>query len=247
MSAFARAGPRPAGEHRLPVPSGACRKLRAMRTRIKFCGMTDPDDLRDAASLGVDAVGFVFYPKSPRHVEAGDASQLRRLLPSWVRAVGLFVDAEPEQVRAIAQRVGLDVLQFHGDQAVQDCRASAAPGVPWWRAVRMRSPHDLLESFGSFGDAEALLVDSFSQAYGGSGTRFDWSWIPAARPLPLVLSGGLNADNVGEAIAAVRPTAVDVSSGIQSDDDPRRKSRARMERFVARVLQSDANLCQTPT
>jgi phosphoribosylanthranilate isomerase len=217
-----------------------------MRTRIKFCGLTDADDLRDAVALGVDAVGFVFYPKSPRFVQAAEAARLRRLLPSWVRAVGLFVNEQPAQLRDTAERVGLDVVQFHGDESPAQCLELAPPGTQWWRAVRMRSQDDLLNSFVSFGNAEALLLDSFSQAYGGSGQGFDWSWIPPARPLPLVLSGGLNPDNVGDAIAAVRPTAVDVSSGIQSDD-PRRKARARMERFVARVLQSDANLCQTPT
>jgi phosphoribosylanthranilate isomerase len=110
----------------------------------------------------------------------------------------------------------------------------------------MRSAGVLLESFDRFGQAEALLLDSFSQGYGGSGTGFDWSWIPAVRPVPVILSGGLTPDNVADAIAAVRPAAVDVSSGIQSDD-PRRKALARMERFVAEVLRADAKLCQTST
>jgi phosphoribosylanthranilate isomerase len=215
-----------------------------MRTRIKFCGFTDAGDLRDAAALGVDAIGLVFYPRSPRCVDLDTAAALRRSLPSWVAAVGLFVDQEPESVLDTARRVGLDVLQFHGDETPGQCRASTPGGLRWWRAVRMQSAGDLLESLDRFGEAEALLLDSFSKGYGGSGTRFDWSWVPASRPLPIVLSGGLDPDNVGEAIAAVRPTAVDVSSGIQSDD-PRRKARARMERFVARVLQADANMCQT--
>jgi phosphoribosylanthranilate isomerase len=219
-----------------------------MRTRIKFCGLTNPGDLRDAASLGVDAVGFVFYRPSPRHVDVDSAAALRRLLPSWTTAVGLFVDAAPAQVQQTAARVGLDVIQFHGNESPEQCLESALGGAPggaqplprrWWRAVRMRSPEVLLESFDRFGAAEALLLDSFSQGYGGSGAGFDWSWIPSARPLPVVLSGGLNPDNVAEAIAAVRPLAVDVSSGIQSDD-PRRKAAARMERFVAEVLRADA-------
>ena len=217
-----------------------------MRTRIKFCGFTDAGDLRNAAALGIDAAGFVFYPKSPRYVNPDHAAGLRRALPSWVSAVGLFVDAEPAEVRQVAARVGLDVIQFHGDESPGACLASVPDGLDWWRAVRMRSPAVLLESFDRFGQAEALLLDSFSQAYGGSGTGFDWSWIPAERPLPLVLSGGLTPDTVAEAIATVRPVAVDVSSGIQSDD-PRRKALARMERFVAEVLRADANLCQTAT
>jgi len=222
----------------------AAGKLLAMRTRIKFCGFTDADDLRDAAVLGVDAVGFVFYPKSPRYVDPAAAAALRRALPSWVSAVGLFVDAEPDLVRETAGSVGLDVVQFHGDESAQRCASSSPAGVRWWRAVRMRSAADLLESFESFGEAEALLLDSYSHGYGGSGAGFDWSWVPRRRPLPIVLSGGLGPDNVADAIAAVRPAAVDVSSGIQSDD-PRRKAHARMERFVAEVLRADAKACQT--
>lgn len=217
-----------------------------MRTRIKFCGFTDAGDLRDAASLGIDAAGFVFYPKSTRHVDEDAAAALRRTLPSWVSAVGLFVNAEPGEVRRIASRVGLDVIQFHGDESPERCRESVPDGLAWWRAVRMRSAGVLLESFDRFGQAEALLLDSFSQGYGGSGTGFDWSWIPAVRQVPVILSGGLTPDNVADAIAAVRPAAVDVSSGIQSDD-PRRKALARMERFVAEVLRADAKLCQTST
>jgi len=217
-----------------------------MRTRIKFCGFTDARDLRDAAALGVDAAGFVFYSKSPRHVDEDAAAALRRGLPSWVSAVGLFVNAEPAEVRRVAGRVGLDVIQFHGDESPEQCLASAPEGLAWWRAVRMRSAGVLLESFDRFGQAEALLLDSYSQGYGGSGAGFDWSWVPKVRPVPVVLSGGLTPDNVAEAVAAVRPAAVDVSSGIQSDD-PRRKALARMERFVAEVLRADAKLCQTPT
>ncbi len=230
-----------------------------MRTRIKFCGLTDAGDLRHAATLGVDAVGFVFYPPSPRHVDLDTAVALRRLLPSWIMAVGLFVDAAPAQVRETAARVGLDLIQFHGDESPEQCAQSTLPiasahaepdagqaSLPWWRAVRMRSPELLLESFDRFAAADALLLDSFSQAYGGSGTGFDWSWVPPVRPLPIVLSGGLSAENVAAAIAAVRPIGVDVSSGIQSDD-PRRKAAARMERFVAEVLRADVNACRTST
>lgn len=239
---------------RAPALAG---RLYAMRTRIKFCGITRADDLRDAAALGVDAVGFVFYRPSPRHVETDAARALRRLLPSWVKAVGLFVDSPAEEVREAVGRVGLDVIQFHGDESPEQCASSAARTsvapleadetqgpTRWWRAVRMRSPNVLLESFDRFSAAEALLLDSFSRGYGGSGTGFDWSWIPPVRPLSIVLSGGLSPDNVAAAIAAVRPTAVDVSSGIQSHD-PRRKSAARMERFVAEVLRADAKASRT--
>jgi len=218
------------------------------RTRIKFCGIVDPRDARDAAALGVDAIGLVFYPKSPRAIDLARAAGIRRALPSYVAAVGLFVDAPPEEVRRIAGAVGLDALQFHGNETVDRCEASTPAGVRWWRAVRMRGEGDLLESFVCFSRAEALLLDSFSPAYGGSGTAFPWSWIPSHRPLPIVLSGGLSPENVADAIAQVRPRGVDVSTGIQADaadgtpcGEPRRKSVQRMERFIAEVLRADAS------
>jgi phosphoribosylanthranilate isomerase len=166
-----------------------------------------------------------------------EARVLRRRLPSWVAAVGLFVNATESRVATCAREVGLDVLQFHGDEGAECCAASAQ-GMPWWRAVRMRAQGDLLKSSDAFSGAEALLVDSFSAAYGGSGERFDWSWIPAQRPLPLVLSGGLDAESVGDGIRQVRPSAVDVSSGIQGAN-AREKSIQRMEAFVAAVLHTD--------
>ncbi|MGD9945534.1 MAG: phosphoribosylanthranilate isomerase [Burkholderiaceae bacterium] len=221
-----------------------------MRTRIKFCGLVRPDDVRTAVALGVDAIGFVFYPKSPRYLELAQAAELRRLLPSYVAAVGLFVDAPGEAIAATARAAGLDVIQYHGDEPPAQCERDLPPGLAYWRAVRVRSEADLLESFACFGGgrsgaapgAEALLLDSFSAGYGGSGAGFDWSWIPAQPALPIVLSGGLSPDSVGEAIRRVRPMMVDVSSGIQAGDppDPRAKSRQRMERFVAEVLRADA-------
>lgn len=214
-----------------------------MRTRIKFCGLVRPDDVRTAVALGVDAVGFVFYPQSPRLLDPVQAAGLRRLLPSYVAAVGLFVNAPEGSVRRVAGAVGLDAIQFHGDETPRDCEYERPAGLPYWRAVRIRDRGDLLESFSRFGSAEALLLDSYSAGYGGSGEGFDWSWIPAERPMPIVLSGGLSDGTVGAAIARVRPAMVDVSSGIQLDGpqaDPRAKSRERMERFVAAVLRADS-------
>ena len=219
------------------------------RTRVKFCGLVAVRDARDAVALGVDAIGLVFYPRSPRALDLAHAAGIRRTLPSYVAAIGLFVDAPPDQVRRVAGAVGLDALQFHGNESPDECEASTPAGVRWWRAVRMRTEVDLLESFVCFEHAEALLLDSFSPAYGGSGTAFDWSLIPAHRPRPIVLSGGLSPDNVADAIVQVRPDAVDVSSGIQADaadgtsrGEPRRKSLQRMERFMAEVLRADAAL-----
>lgn len=218
-----------------------------MRTRIKFCGMVRAIDIDAAVALGVDAVGFVFYPKSPRLLAPADARALRRRLPSFVAAVGLFVDAPAEALRETVATVGLDVVQFHGSETPEQCR-SAAGSVPFWRAVRMRARGDLLESASLFGSAEALLADSYSEGFGGSGRGFDWTWVPPPdeRRFRLVLSGGLQADTVGEAIASVAPAVVDVSSGIQGED-PRTKELAKMERFVAAVIGADARMAARGT
>ena len=212
-----------------------------MRTRIKFCGLVRDEDVDAAVALGADAVGFVFYPRSPRYVAVADALRMRRRLPSWVSAVGLFVNEAPFRVAEMAAQAGLDVVQFHGDESPEDCASACAGRLPYWRAVRMRGPGDLLESADRFGAAEALLLDAFSDSYGGTGKRFDWSWIPQGFSRPLILSGGLGPESVGDAIVRVRPTGVDVSSGIQGAD-PRTKDKALMERFVAAVVAADASL-----
>ncbi len=215
------------------------------RTRIKFCGLVRPADVDVAVALGVDAVGFVFYERSPRALSVDEARALRHRLPSWVRAVGLFVNASPDRVREARSTLGLDVIQFHGDEDPAACRDAARGGF-WWRAVRMRGPDDLLKSSVDFPGAEALLVDSFHAGYGGSGVSFDWGWTAQGRDRPLILSGGLDAATVGQAIERVRPFAVDVSSGIQGSD-PRVKDPRKMESFVQEVLRVDALRAQLPT
>lgn len=210
-----------------------------MRTRVKFCGLVRDEDVDTAVSLGVDAVGFVFYAKSPRALTIEAARALRRRLPSYVCAVGLFVNEAPAAVNAAVASVGLDVLQFHGDETPQACDIACPSGVAYWRAVRMKGANDLLESARLFPQAEALLLDAYSEAYGGAGRRFDWSWAGVQVSAPLILSGGLDAETVGAGIAAVRPMAVDVSSGIQGDD-PRSKDTKRMEQFMAAVIAADA-------
>ncbi|HVL58719.1 MAG TPA: phosphoribosylanthranilate isomerase [Burkholderiaceae bacterium] len=207
-----------------------------MRTRVKFCGLTHGDDVDAAVALGVDAVGFVFYGPSPRCVQPHEAAELRRRLPSFVAAVGLFVNEDPRRVAETVRQAGLDVVQFHGDERDDAC---ARAGVPYWKAVRMRARSDLLESAGSFPGAECLLLDAYSEGYGGSGRQFDWRWIPRELPARLILSGGLDADSVAGAIATVRPFGVDVSTGIQGAT-PRRKDLDRMQRFMAAVLSADA-------
>lgn len=228
-----------------------------MRTRVKFCGLVDPADLEIAVDLGVDAVGFVLWPRSSRAVTPAQALALRRRLPSWVLAVGLVVNARPPELAAVVREIGLDVVQFHGDESPEDCRLAS---IPWWRAVRMRSADDLAQAVAQYPDAEALVLDAFSDGYGGSGHSFDWNWVSPSGPqsaarmdeLPQaqvpagpvrILSGGLHPGNVREAIGRVRPSWVDVSSGIQVEGEPRRKSRLRMEDFLSEVQAAD---CAVP-
>ena len=214
-----------------------------MRTRIKFCGLVRSEDVDAAVALGADAVGLVFYPRSPRALDTDEARRLRRRLPSFVRAVGLFVNDPPERIARVAHEVGLDVLQLHGDESPDACAEAAreAGDLPWWRAVRMRSPGDLIESRVAYAGAECLLLDAWSEGYGGSGHGFDWSWIApqAVGSTRCILSGGLGAEVVAEAIERVAPFAVDVSTGIQGAS-PREKDAAKMERFVAAVAAADA-------
>jgi phosphoribosylanthranilate isomerase len=191
----------------------------------------------------------VFYPKSPRYVALEEAIALRRCIPSYVACVGLFVNEDPELVRRYRGKLGLDIVQFHGDETMADIHqatlslnASADPAetmnTPFWRALRVKPESDLLELGATFAQAEALLLDAYSEAFGGTGQKFDWSLARALPPERVVLSGGLDAESVGEAIAGLGPFAVDVSSGIQADN-ARVKSAARMEQFVAAVQRAD--------
>ncbi len=204
------------------------------RTRIKICGLTRPQDVRTAVDCGADAIGFVFYPPSPRAVDIEQAAELVALLPPFVTAVGLFVNATPAEIDAVLARVPLQLLQFHGDEAESDC---ARYGRPWIKAARMRPGVDLLE-FSSFHPrASGILVDAFVEGYGGGGRTFDWSLIPEGFGRPLVLSGGLDADNVAEAVRRVRPWAVDVSSGVESAKGI--KDAAKIAAFIAGVRHAD--------
>lgn len=211
-----------------------------MRTRIKFCGLVRPADVDSAVAVGADLIGFVFYPRSPRVVDVEAAAALRARLPSYVGAVGLFVNEVPARVGQIAMAVGLDLLQFHGNETAEHCaQAARRARRPWWRAVRIGPQTDLLESLADAGDAEAVLLDTDTAAYGGSGTTFDWSLVTADLDRPVVLAGGLAPETVGAGIERFAPVAVDVSSGIQGAD-PRTKDAAKMARFVAAVMLADS-------
>lgn len=185
-----------------------------MNTRVKICGITRVQDALDAVRLGADAIGLVFYPDSPRAIGAAQAAAIVAALPPFVTAVGLFVNAQPGAVRDILAQVPLDLLQFHGDEAPEFC---VQFGRPYLKALRVRAGVDLLQCAHDFHGARGLLLDAYVEGMrGGTGATFDWTLIPESLPLPIVLSGGLDAGNVGAAIRAVRPWAVDVSSGVES-------------------------------
>ncbi len=214
------------------------------RTRIKLCGLSKTDDVRLAVDLGADAVGFVFYPPSARSVSVAQAAELTRYVPTLVSSVGLFVNATPEWIREVTAEVPLTLLQFHGDETPAQCAELAAiVGLPYWRAVCVgpdATAGDLLESSLQYAAAHGILLDALVEGFGGGGKVFDWSVIPTDLGHRAVLSGGLNAQNVSEAIRRMRPFAVDVSSGIEVPGAKGVKDPARMAAFVRAVRAADA-------
>ena len=212
-----------------------------MRTRIKVCGLTREADVDAAVQAGADAIGFVLYDKSPRHVAPARAAALARRLPPFVTPVLLLVNATPALLQQALAAVPQALLQFHGDESPAQCEA---PGRPYLRAARMAPGFDLLNFGLRFRSAQALLLDAHVDGYGGGGKAFDWSLIPPSVPLPVVLSGGLNAANVIEGVLRVRPWAVDVSSGVESAKGI--KDAQALRRFCDAVRAADARATATP-
>jgi phosphoribosylanthranilate isomerase len=208
-------------------------------TRIKICGLTREADVDAAVAAGADAIGFVLWPGSARHVAPARAAELAQRLPPFVSPVLLFVNATPAEVRAATDLIPLAQLQFHGDETPVLCEAAAA-GRPYVRAARMAPGFDLLDFAARYSTAAALLLDAHVEGYGGAGKVFDWSLLPKSVPLPLVLSGGLHPANVIDGILRVRPFAVDVSSGVESAKGI--KDAQAMRQFCRAVRQADAQL-----
>ncbi|MCL5040954.1 MAG: phosphoribosylanthranilate isomerase [Gammaproteobacteria bacterium] len=205
--------------------------MTVMSVRIKICGITRVEDALAAAEAGADAIGLVFYPPSPRAVSAEQAADIVRALPPFVTTVGLFVDAEADDVRRVLRQVPLDLLQFHGDEPAAYCRQFQRP---WMKALRVRPGDDLNQLAARWPDAAGILLDSYKAGVpGGTGETFDWSAIPAERKWPLVLAGGLDAANVVSAIAATRPWAVDVSGGVEASKGI--KDSEKIQAFVQEV------------
>jgi phosphoribosylanthranilate isomerase len=215
------------------------------RTRIKLCGLTRPSDVAEAVVLGADAIGLVFYPPSPRYLSPQQAARLFEQIPAFISTVGLFVNPTLAEVQACIDAAPISILQFHGDETPAQCAAIAEQvRRPFLRALRirpeMKSP-DLLEFEHAYRMSSplfaGLLLDTWSDAYGGTGKVFDWSLIPAELAHRAVLSGGLNAQNATGAVRQLRPYAVDVSSGIESAKGV--KDVALMRAFIAAVRSAD--------
>ena len=212
-------------------------------TRVKICGITRTQDVLAVAAGGADAIGLVFYERSPRHVSIAQAKQLADSLPPFVSVVGLFVNAEAVFVREVLASVPLDMLQFHGDESPEYCTQFPKP---YLKAIRVKAGVDLLQCASDFRSAKGLLLDAHVEGIpGGTGAAFDWALIPQRLPLPVILSGGLNAENVAAAIKRVRPYAVDVSSGVEAggvEAGKGIKDAAKVAAFVNEVNRTDVQL-----
>ncbi|HSH29845.1 MAG TPA: phosphoribosylanthranilate isomerase [Thiohalobacter sp.] len=208
-----------------------------MRVRVKICGITRPGDGAAAAAAGADAIGLVFHASSPRAVGIEQARAVITALPPFVCRVGLFVDAGAEKVRAHLEALPLDLLQFHGDETPQFCDGL---GHPYIKALRMHPGLDVAAAMQAWRGAAGILLDAWHPAVpGGSGERFDWARIPAERPRPLILAGGLNAANVEQAVRSTRPYAVDVSSGVEQDKGI--KDPAKIAAFIQGVNRANTD------
>lgn len=206
-----------------------------MRTRLKICGFTDVEKAVYAATLGIDAVGLVFYASSPRNVSIQKALDITQSLPPFVSVVGLFVNASEDFVREVTRQVPLDYLQFHGDETGAACRLY---GKPYIKSVSMKAGLDFDALYDEYHDAAALLLDAYHpNAKGGMGKVFDWDLIPKERRLPIILAGGLSAKNIKRAIKTVMPYAVDVSSGVELEQG--HKDIVKMTAFTQQVQEGD--------
>src|SRR5690554_4903535 len=202
-----------------------------MTTRVKICGLTRPEDVEAAIRAGADAIGLVFFDKSPRAVSAEQAKQLAARIPAFVTLTGLFVNPEPAFVKQVLEQVPLDLLQFHGDETPEFC---ASFGRRWIKAIRVQEAGQIEQAFVDYQNACGLLVDAWDpDRYGGTGHSFNWQLIPEQRPLPLILAGGLSSASVASAIEQVRPWAVDVSGGVEQSKG--RKDATKLSEFIKEV------------
>ncbi|VAW74977.1 Phosphoribosylanthranilate isomerase [hydrothermal vent metagenome] len=207
-----------------------------MRTRVKICGITRAEDGCAAAQAGADAIGLVFYDRSPRYVEVDQAAEICAVLPPFISVVGLFVDASREQVEALIQQLPIDLLQFHGAETAAQCEGF---GRPYIKAVGMKDDTDVAGVVQAHPQASGFLFDAWQpDVHGGGGVAFDWARMPEIGNRPAILAGGLMPDNVEQAVRQTRPWAVDVSSGVEQDKGI--KSAEKIEAFIRGVVRGDA-------
>ena len=206
-----------------------------MRTRVKICGFTQAEQAIHAAKLGVDAIGLVFYPPSPRHVEIEQARKIVRALPAFTTVVALFVNERESRIREVLANVAIDCIQFHGEEKAAECRIY---GKPYIKALQVRAGVNIPELAKQYNDAAGLLLDAYHpDAKGGTGQGFDWDLIPKQCDLPIILAGGLNVENAKQAVQTVRPYALDVSSGVEIKKGF--KDAAKMAAFITQVNEGD--------
>lgn len=222
----------------VPFIDGLQMHFDRLRTRVKICGIVDPDDARAAVAGGADALGFVFHEPSARYVPPERAGEIVRGLPAFVDAVGVVVDLEPAELDNIARVSGVGYFQFHGGEDPRICEAA---GLPFLKALRVKADTDIRSDAERYSRARGLLLDAFVRDVpGGTGDTFDWSRIPASMPAPVFLAGGLTVDNVADAVRTVRPYGVDVSSGVERS--PGAKDPEKINRFLRSVWDADQRI-----
>jgi len=206
------------------------------RTRVKICGITSTEDAINAVKLGADAIGLVFYDKSPRFINLETAKKIALTLPPFVSKVGLFVDASNDEINTVLAQVPLNILQFHGNETPEQCNEYS---MPYIKAVRMQNGIDINNIANQYSDAIALLLDAYVEGIqGGTGETFDWSRIPNDIEKPIILAGGLTPTNVSNAIQQVSPYAVDVSGGVESEKGI--KDATKIAEFMREVINAQA-------
>ena len=204
------------------------------RTRVKICGITSVKDAIFAVNAGADAIGLVFYAPSPRFVTIEQAQQIVAAMPPFVSVVALFVNALPIEIETVLAQVRIDIVQFHGDETRSDCEQIK---LPYYKAIRVKADTNLLQYEAEFSSAKALLIDTYSDAaFGGTGQVFDWGLVPQNLTKPVILAGGLTAENVALGIKQVRPYAVDVSGGVEQTKGV--KDVAKIAAFMHAVQKS---------
>ena len=200
-------------------------------TRVKICGITNSSDAQMACDYGADAIGLVFYPPSPRYVTIEQAAQVVESLPPFVHSVALFVNAQREEIDNVIHHAAIDLIQFHGDESAQFCRSFKRPYI---KAIRMKEGLDLYAVQQEYACARGLLLDTYKKGIpGGTGETFNWEKVPHDLNKPVILAGGLIADNVAQAIKQVQPYAVDVSGGVEASKG--KKDREKIARFMENV------------